>query len=147
MTETMHCTVLAILVGVQGCGRCPVAVPTWLGTPCCALLPVSWHGREVYLLFAGAGNEERWAAAAPAASALSVLPPIADQQRLAQVVSGLAAMACSRAVPAAAELAADSVAAVLNKAPAGLLLVRHLNMAAQCSRSEASPSGQVSRLL
>ena len=138
MTETMHCTLLAIIVGLQGCGRCPVAVPTWLGTPCCALLPVSWHGKEVYLLFAGAENEERWAAAAPAASALSVLPPIADQQRLAWVVSGLARVACSGAVPAAAELAADSVAAVLNKAPAGLLLISHLDLTARCSCSELS---------
>ena len=146
MTETMHSTVLAT-VRLHVLRQMPCGVADMAGTPSCALLLVSWHGKEIYLLIAEAEDEKRWAAAVPAASALSVLPPIADRQRLARVVSGLARVACSAAVPAAAELLADSVAAVLNKAPAGLLLISHLKWAARCSCSESSSSGRLSRLL
>ncbi len=74
------------------------------------------------LLSSGRSSPGSWLAAAPAASALSVLPPISEAPRLARVASSLVSMACSAAPPAVAELAADSAAAVLNRAPTGVLL-------------------------
>ncbi len=68
---------------------------------------------------AGRFGASEWLSAVPAASALSVLPPITDAQTLHSVASGLISMACEAAAPCIAELAADSAAAVLNKAPAG----------------------------
>lgn len=75
------------------------------------------------LLPIGGSTPGVWLAAVPAASALSVLPPISDAPRLAKVASGLVTIACSAAPRAVAELAADSAAAVVNKASTGMLLL------------------------
>ena len=74
------------------------------------------------LMFAGSSGSGRWVAAVPAASALSILPPISEAPRLARLATSLVSIACSAAPPAVAELAADSAAAILNRAPTGLLL-------------------------